>query len=166
MPYLTLGNYRPEKREHSRRGSDIDTDASKEHTNPNISQRLRPITHRPLTLDQYYYPTLIDTDSRDKDQVLSRYLDAKAMEAHREHDSEGTLTASTTTSQSGIEAKHSANILIVDQIWMWIVDESKSTQRITYCTKLTTNLQRQSSQRRPKRDNEMRIKSRVYFKLY
>ncbi|KAM0190411.1 hypothetical protein ACHAPI_009400 [Fusarium lateritium] len=71
-----------------------------------------------MTLDQYYYPTLTDTDSRDKDQVLSKYLEMKALKVDRPP------TASTIpNSTDQIVKDRPISILKVDQIWMWIVDE-------------------------------------------
>lgn len=72
-----------------------------------------------MTLDQYYYPTLTDTDSRDKDQVLSKYLEWKTLERKRQ------TTTSNISDRTDHNAKdHSISILKVDQIWIWIVDES------------------------------------------
>lgn len=59
----------------------------------------RQIKHKPVTLDQYYYPTIADTDERDKDQVLSKFLDKQGKQSDRK-------------------------ILMVNQLWIWIIDES------------------------------------------
>lgn len=55
-----------------------------------------------MTLDQYYYATLDDTQERDDSQVVSRYLDWE-----REKN-----------------APKEPQILMVDQLWLWIIDES------------------------------------------
>ena len=63
--------------------------------------------HEEMTLDQFYYSTLseIETRSRDKDQVLSRYLSP--------------------ADESQI-AERSKMILVVHQLWLFVIDESTS----------------------------------------
>lgn len=56
-----------------------------------------------MTLDQYYYVALADTTTRDSDQVLSRYLD-------RYHEQ---------------KTPHMQRILMVADLWIWIIDNSK-----------------------------------------
>lgn len=53
------------------------------------------------TLDQYYYQDLASTEIRDRDQVVERY-----------------------SRQHGWQ-KHSHRVLMVDELWLWIVDNSK-----------------------------------------
>ncbi|KAI2616109.1 hypothetical protein GGR54DRAFT_611210 [Hypoxylon sp. NC1633] len=79
MPYLTMGDI-PE----------LEPQGSAD------SHSSRQIKHEPMTLDQYYYPTITNTHTRDHDQVLSRFL--------KKQDNRG-------------------KILMVNQIWMWIIDE-------------------------------------------
>lgn len=59
--------------------------------------------HIRRTLDQYYYHTMKDTSLRDEDQVVYRY--AKKMWPD--------------------EKETNLNILMVDQLWMWILDGGK-----------------------------------------
>lgn len=63
--------------------------------------------HKEMTLDQFYYSTLSETEtrSRDKDQVLSRYL------------------SPTGESQT---AERSKTVLVVHQLWLFVIDESTS----------------------------------------
>ena len=63
--------------------------------------------HKEMTLDQFYYSTLSETEtrSRDKDQVLSRYL-SPANESQT--------------------AERSKTILVVHQLWLFVIDESTS----------------------------------------
>lgn len=63
--------------------------------------------HEEMSLDQFYYSTLseIETRSRDKDQVLSRYLSP--------------------ADESQI-AERSKMILVVHQLWLFVIDESTS----------------------------------------
>jgi hypothetical protein len=62
-----------------------------------------PVVHIRRTLDQYYYTTSSDTADRDKDQVLSRR-----------------------TRHRGNSINHTTKVLMVDQLWLWILDESRS----------------------------------------
>ena len=59
--------------------------------------------HVRRTLDQYYYHTMKDTTQRDRDQVVFRW--AKKMWPD--------------------EPEHVHNILMVDQLWLWILDGGK-----------------------------------------
>src|SRR6266536_4781083 len=60
-----------------------------------------PPMHVRRTLDQFHYYTTDDTDVRDSDQVISRYLRRKFPEKP-------------------------VPIMMVDQLWLWIVNNSKS----------------------------------------
>ncbi|GFF54269.1 hypothetical protein IFM58399_09785 [Aspergillus lentulus] len=102
MPYLTLGEYDP-KNPKKRTLSGL-----KESGDDNLISRRdsRHIAHVPLTLDQYYYPGISDTSYRDKTQVFSKYL-----EEHHEK-----VVSSTSRSKK-------KQILMVDQLWIWIIDD-------------------------------------------
>ncbi|KAM0248964.1 hypothetical protein ACHAP5_003173 [Fusarium lateritium] len=116
MPYLVLGSYEPPNK-YGKLWRD-DDDSAGEYEGAAAAHRSRSTAHTPMTLDQYYYPTLTDTDSRDKDQVLSKYLELKALKADRPP------TTSTIPSSTDQTVKvRPISILKVDQIWMWIVDE-------------------------------------------
>lgn len=67
MPYLTIGSYIHGARK-------LITPKPKALDESNSSRNSRRIKHTPLTLDQYYYPTIIDSSERDNDQVLSKFL--------------------------------------------------------------------------------------------
>ncbi|KAJ3544353.1 hypothetical protein NM208_g3094 [Fusarium decemcellulare] len=87
-------------------------------------RNFRNITHKPLTLNQYYYPVLNDTDARDNDQVLSKFLDQKREQASNANGENKTESTEATghylnTSSQALQKE----ILIVDQLWIWIVDE-------------------------------------------
>lgn len=92
MPYLTLGTY-------PRVDSDCNTDRSDKFEESISNYNSRQIKHKSMTLDQYYYPTIANSDERDNDQVLSKFLNEK----------------------DGLGRK---KILLVNQIWIWIIDES------------------------------------------
>lgn len=81
--------------------------------------------HKPLTLDKFYYPTIEDTTHRDLSQVVSRFLKSSA-------DNEAAKLK-----QSALEPEK-LKILLVDQLWLWIVDESKTNYSPTSCSKLTS----------------------------
>jgi hypothetical protein len=56
------------------------------------------------TLDQFYYHSLTDTRKRDENQVVTRYINKVHGENHTE--------------------RSTWEILRVDQLWLWVVDES------------------------------------------
>ncbi|KAI1149342.1 hypothetical protein F4825DRAFT_60163 [Nemania diffusa] len=95
MPYLTIGSYIHGARK-------LITPKPKALDESNSSRNSRRIKHTPLTLDQYYYPTIIDSSERDNDQVLSKFLQRR----HGQPSPNG-------------EKK----ILMVNQLWVWIIDE-------------------------------------------
>ena len=70
-----------------------------------------------MTLDQYYYPVLDDTSDRDKDQVLTKFLGRNSNDSDSGH-------ADDAAAHKGDAAE--TRILMVDQLWMWIIDESMS----------------------------------------
>lgn len=72
-----------------------------------------------MTLDQYYYTTIPDSTERDHDQVLSRYLAWQEFRYFKDHG----MKLTEVHEQSGKSIK----IFAVDQLWLWIVDESMWT---------------------------------------
>ena len=60
-----------------------------------------PPLHIRRTLDQFYYYMTDDTDARDSDQVISRYVRRKLPEKP-------------------------VPIVMIDQLWLWVVNNSKS----------------------------------------
>ncbi|KAL2851650.1 hypothetical protein BJX68DRAFT_275120 [Aspergillus pseudodeflectus] len=107
MPYLTLGEYDPKnaaRQPPSRREDNGDDDL--------IGRRdAKHIAHVPLTLDQYYYPGISDTSYRDDNQVFSKYL-----KKHQEKP-----VSSTSRARPDARSKKK-QILMVDQLWIWIID--------------------------------------------
>ncbi|KAF7591350.1 hypothetical protein BBP40_001628 [Aspergillus hancockii] len=118
MPYLTLGkidwrdhkhrNMNDQTREkHNNQGEGLAS--STPHQKSEIKNAFagqyeamidrisRRIEHEPMTLDQYYYAALSDTGEGDNDQVISRYINDKLSSRRK--------------------------ILMVDQLWLWVVDE-------------------------------------------
>jgi hypothetical protein len=116
MPYLTLGEYDP-KHVKKRTVSGL-----KESGDDNLIGRRnsRLVAHVPLTLDQYYYPGISDTSYRDKTQVFSKYL-----EEHHEKP-----LSSTSRSKK-------KQILMVDQLWIWIIDDRTTIRSSRYDLQLT-----------------------------
>ena len=87
-----------------------------------------PPLHCRRTLDQYGYPTLRNTSTRDGDQIM--YKRTKADKAvlsephprHHIHHQHGSRQASRTPlSQS--KDDDAAKVLMVDQLWLWILDK-------------------------------------------
>ncbi|KAI2784127.1 hypothetical protein F4815DRAFT_270024 [Daldinia loculata] len=108
MPYLTLGTY-------PRVDSDCNTDRSDKFEESISNYNSRQIKHKSMTLDQYYYPTIANSDERDNDQVLSKFLNEK----------------------DGLGRK---KILLVNQIWIWIIDEKTIISATTEDSVHTKNL--------------------------
>ncbi|KAL2001346.1 hypothetical protein VTN02DRAFT_1863 [Thermoascus thermophilus] len=112
MPYLTLadkpsnpakqtgnGNHSPGSQSPQEPRAPVET--GRRAPEPTGEPNQRRVAHEPMTLDQYYYATLDDTQERDDSQVVSRYLD-------REREK---------------NAPKEPQILMVDQLWLWIIDE-------------------------------------------
>jgi hypothetical protein len=99
------------------------------------------IQHEPLTLDQYYYVSLDDTQGRDNSQVLGRYIE-------REEKRTETTKPSTpaqrhlrplqrdrgapknTQSEHDLDrgqVKKATPILSISQLWLWILNGSTYT---------------------------------------
>lgn len=72
MPYLDIGTFDRKRLKSSNTRSSALLDESINERNS------REIKHEPITLDQYYYPTIDDTSTRDNDQVLSKFLQKKS----------------------------------------------------------------------------------------
>jgi hypothetical protein len=68
--------------------------------------------HMRRTLEQFYYWTAVDTTGRDREQVVSRGTRAQ-----------------------NEDPDAAARLVMVDQLWLWILDESKT------CTGLAGNIQ-------------------------
>jgi hypothetical protein len=66
------------------------------------------VVHESRTLDQYYYSCLPNTDHRDDDQVVTRYFKLKG----------------------GVKRR----MLRVDQLWLWVIDESAHESAIPEST--------------------------------
>ena len=64
-------------------------------------------SHESMTLDQFYHVSLSDTMERDTDQVLSRCYG----------------------NPNPYPINNPTNILIVDQLWLWILDDSMCIER-------------------------------------
>ncbi|TGO21309.1 hypothetical protein BPAE_0227g00100 [Botrytis paeoniae] len=65
-----------------RKGDKSSTTKSSAVLEGSINERnSREIKHEPITLDQYYYPTIDDTSKRDNDQVLSKFLEKKSKQS-------------------------------------------------------------------------------------
>jgi hypothetical protein len=67
----------------------------------------KPRLHPRRTLDQFYYSSLSDTAGRDRDQTISKWTGDNVGEEGRS------------------EAVNSSLLIMVDQLWCWVLDESK-----------------------------------------
>ncbi|KAI0112411.1 hypothetical protein GGR51DRAFT_568530 [Nemania sp. FL0031] len=102
VPYLILGSHRKEPEATNEAREPNNLGKLDEIGEPRLEESIesrnsRKILHEPMTLDQYYYPTIADTDKRDNDQVLSKFL-------RQQKNTEKT-------------------IFKVNNLWIWIIDE-------------------------------------------
>lgn len=120
MPYLILGSYKK---------SDT-TCGDHEPDGPRLEESIdsrnsRKVLHKPMTLDQFYYPTIADTDERDNDQVVSRYLQQRYDEREKKR-----LQQETGQGKKKPSLPQASNrekkILMVNNLWIWIVGQSKA----------------------------------------
>lgn len=83
--------------------------------------------HPRRTLDQSYYWTLRDTRSRDRDQVVYRGTAPSHKLIHHHCPDKFTerQRGEPGCEQCQQNAKKVARVVMVDQLWMWILDESK-----------------------------------------
>lgn len=82
-------------------GADVPSDDHARLFRANIHRE--PPMHPRRTLDQYYFSTLKDTILRDKDQVVYRGTKTRSFEG---------------------SSWHEPQIVMVDQLWLWILDDS------------------------------------------
>jgi hypothetical protein len=95
-----------------------DSEENKNHTQSSTdtvsNQHADAILHTTRTLDEFYYDALQDTQKRDKNQVVGRYLKENSVQTQRREES------------------FSWRILRVDQLWLWVVDHGRfnSSRRV------------------------------------
>jgi len=81
------------------------------HQDSNMLQKYLhndPPIHIRRTLDQYYFMTLESTKTRDSDQVVHRETRGNRLKSHHSDN-------------------HGTRLVMVDQLWLWILDDSKAT---------------------------------------
>jgi hypothetical protein len=76
--------------------------------------------HGSRTLDQFYYHSLSSTETRDFDQVVTRYIETKPKEMWE---------------------RDGCTILRVDQLWLWAIDEGTILHCLLKNCILTTTLE-------------------------
>lgn len=88
-----------------------DHTSHRQTTEAALAQFLTPRSGRSLhprrTLDQFYYSSLIDTSSRDRDQTTSRW------------------TGSSVGAEGHTSAADDSLLMMIDQVWCWVFDESE-----------------------------------------
>ena len=75
-----------------------------------------------MTLDRYYYSSLEDTTTRDMDQVLWRSTDPKLKQT------ECKSKRSLDRPDNRQAKEYIRKILIINQLWLWILDGSMDLQ--------------------------------------
>lgn len=85
--------------------------------------------HHRRTLDQFYYSGLEDTRARDAGQTVSKW------------------TGTSTIDKNGRrEAVDDSLVVMVDQLWVWVLDDGKTGTVHTYCSMWLYNYYWASSQ--------------------
>jgi len=85
----------------------------------------RPALHPRRTLDQSYYWTLKDTCNRDRDQVVYRGTAPSQQLLHHRCEKQDSKKKNTQCRQCTENVKKVPRVVMVDQLWMWVLDESK-----------------------------------------
>jgi len=83
-----------------------------------------PALHPRRTLDQSYHWALKETQRRDRDQVVYRATAPHSKHSHRACSKKNT-NSSSPCSQCRANIKKVPRVVMVDQLWMWILDNSK-----------------------------------------
>jgi hypothetical protein len=96
----------------------------------------RPALHPRRTLDQSYHWTLKETASRDRDQIV--YQATAPATKNLSQACSANITKDVHCDKSTENIKKVPRLVMVDQLWMWILDESKFTSYSPYpCLSLT-----------------------------
>lgn len=90
---------------------------------------LNPPLHPRRTLDQYYYWALKDIETQDKSQVVYRAT------APKKHLPDQYAKRDLECRECLQDIRVVPRLLMVDQLWLWILDGSKS---ICFCQSLET----------------------------
>ncbi|KGO64318.1 Mg2+ transporter protein, CorA-like/Zinc transport protein ZntB [Penicillium expansum] len=116
IPFLSIGKFIPQFENDEKHGVQ---QVNSQKGDQAIYQFPSPqeALHEAMTLDQYFYPTE-DTYKRDSDQVVSKYLDRVKGEPNKS--SKGNQNTKPPDAPSGESSERT--ILMVDQLWMWIID--------------------------------------------
>lgn len=83
----------------------------------------KPPLHPRRTLDQSYYGALKDTGTRDRDQVVYRATTPVGHECQENIDSDDRWMK---CKQCQEDSRKVPRLIMVDQLWLWILDESMS----------------------------------------
>lgn len=87
-----------------------------------------------MTLDQYYYSSLEDSTTRDKDQVLWRSTDPKLKQTESKSDTKLEVAENRQPNDQSQTKDDIQKILIVNQLWLWILDESMAFRCLIFNT--------------------------------
>jgi hypothetical protein len=91
-----------------------------------------PPLHPRRTLDQSYYGALKSTHARDRDQVVYRYTSPTTHECRRQPQGKACQDCMT-------DIQKVPRVVMVDQLWMWILDDRKSLRSLPIIQCITTN---------------------------
>lgn len=113
MNWETYGNYYRLHKQFEDRVQEMKSAYS--GTNPPMEYNYRRL-HPRRTLDQYSYPSLADTEARDADQTVSKW------------------TAANGSSNELPQADSTSRLIMVDQLWLWKVDEREFRVHSSICS--------------------------------
>lgn len=87
-----------------------------------------------MTLDQYYYSSLEDTTTRDQDPVLSHSTDPKLKQTESKSDTKSEVVENRQPNDQSQTKDDIRNIFTVNQLWLWILDESMAFRCLIFNT--------------------------------
>ena len=120
MPYLTKGiicNVSKEGKDQDEKTEEVKI------LQPNFPEVLSPGIHYPMSLDQFYYPSLRDSQQRDYDRAVGRWVEWRNSGARsrlKQNSFPQAKQQKKPPKDSGFGQKE---ILAVDQLWIRVLDD-------------------------------------------
>lgn len=107
------------------------TEASKleQSDDVNLIKGYHEFLHPRRTLDQFYYHMLENTEERDENQVIQRWVDGRYQTDRRPG-----------LDMQKVPSETETYVMMADQLWLWIVNDSESNGFHITFTELTWNL--------------------------
>lgn len=115
MPYITFGSLKKNDRE---------------ETLNEYYGTSKAVIHKSRTLDEIFHGSTTETKKRDSDQVVTRWINRKRKEDKKD-DGKKDDGKKNDEKKEGEKKENekgedeSSDILRVDQLWLWVIDDSK-----------------------------------------